>query len=822
MGSFSGQLRQVLRRLMRAPMFTSMAVLTLALGIGANTAVFSVIEGVLLKPLPYPHPEELIALSHTAPGINITDLVMSPSVYFTYRDDNRTFQDVGLYTGDTVNVTGTAEPEQVRALDVTDRVIPILGIPPMLGRSFTRKDDSPGSPDTVMLTYGYWRRRFSGDRTIIGRRIRIDGKAKEVIGVMPANFRFLDMDPEIIQPFQFDRNKMFLGNFSFEGVARLKPHVTLAQADADARRMLPIVNRTFQPPPGYSVKLFESARIAPNFKPFKHEVIGDVGTVLWVLMGAIGIVLLIACANVANLLLVRGEARHLELAIRAALGASWSRIAAELLFESLTLAVFGGALGLLVAFGSLRLLVSMAPAGLPRLNEIGIDAPVLLFALLVSLVAGVLFGSVPIFKHAGARLGTGLREGGRTLSQSRERHRARNLLVVVQVALALVLLISSGLMIRTFRTLMQVQPGFTGPGQVQTFVLSIPDAQVPKAENVLRMLNDMLDKVNRVPGVSSAAITSSIPMDNNGSFDPIFARDRVYKEGQIPPIRRFVFISPGLLRTMGTPLLAGRDLAWSDTYNNIPVALVSESFAREYWGSPAAALHKQIRTNNADPWREIAGVVGDVHADGLNKKAPTTVYWPILMNNFESDKESIRRTAFFVVRSSRTGSQSFVKELRQSVWSINPNVPVAAVRTLDQIYKKSMARTSFTLVMVAIAGGMALLLGIIGIYGVIAYSVSQRTREIGIRMALGARQQQLAGMFVRHGMILAGIGVGIGLVAAFGLMRLMASLLFHVNPVDPLTYCIVSIGLIAVAALASYLPSRRAAAVDPAEALRLE
>ncbi len=822
MGSFSGQLRQVLRRLMRAPMFTSMAVLTLALGIGANTAVFSVIEGVLLKPLPYPHPEELIALSHTAPGINITDLVMSPSVYFTYRDDNRTFQDVGLYTGDTVNVTGTAEPEQVRALDVTDRVIPILGIPPMLGRSFTRKDDSPGSPDTVMLTYGYWRRRFSGDRTIIGRRIRIDGKAKEVIGVMPANFRFLDMNPEIIQPFQFDRNKTFLGNFSFEGVARLKPHVTLAQADADARRMLPIVNRTFQPPPGYSVKLFESARIAPNFKPFKHEVIGDVGTVLWVLMGAIGIVLLIACANVANLLLVRGEARHLELAIRAALGASWSRIAAELLFESLTLAVFGGALGLLVAFGSLRLLVSMAPAGLPRLNEIGIDAPVLLFALLVSLVAGVLFGSVPIFKHAGARLGTGLREGGRTLSQSRERHRARNLLVVVQVALALVLLISSGLMIRTFRTLMQVQPGFTGPGQVQTFVLSIPDAQVPKAENVLRMLNDMLDKVNRVPGVSSAAITSSIPMDNNGSFDPIFARDRVYKEGQIPPIRRFVFISPGLLRTMGTPLLAGRDLAWSDTYNNIPVALVSESFAREYWGSPAAALHKQIRTNSADPWREIAGVVGDVHADGLNKKAPTTVYWPILMNNFESDKESIRRTAFFVVRSSRTGSQSFVKELRQSVWSINPNVPVAAVRTLDQIYKKSMARTSFTLVMVAIAGGMALLLGIIGIYGVIAYSVSQRTREIGIRMALGARQQQLAGMFVRHGMILAGIGVGIGLVAAFGLMRLMASLLFHVNPVDPLTYCIVSIGLIAVAALASYLPSRRAAAVDPAEALRLE
>src|SRR6185312_1849257 len=369
--------------------------------------------------------------------------------YFTYRDENRNFQNMGIYTGDTASVTANAQPEQVRALDVTDGVIQALGIHPLLGRSFNRKDDSPGSPDTVILSYGFWRQRFSGDRSIIGRRIRIDGKAKEVIGVMPQDFRFLDLDPAIIQPLQFDRNKTFLGNFSFDGVARLKPDATIAQADADAKRMLPIVNRTFQPPPGFSVKLFENTRIAPDFQPFKHAVTGDIGTMLWVLMGSICIVLLIACANVANLLLIRGEARHMELAIRAALGASWARIAAELLFESLTLAAFGGAVGLLVAFGSLRLLVAMAPAGLPRLAEIGIDGHVLLFALFVSVFAGVLFGSIPVFKHAGARLGTGLREGGRTLSQSRERHRARNLLVIVQVALALVLLISSGLMMRT-------------------------------------------------------------------------------------------------------------------------------------------------------------------------------------------------------------------------------------------------------------------------------------------------------------------------------------------------------------------------------------
>jgi predicted permease len=818
----SGQLKQVLRRLLRAPMFTSVAILTLALGIGANTAVFSVIEGVLLKPLPYSHPEQLISLSHAAPGINIPDVTMSPSMYFIYRDQNRAFQDVGVYTGDTVSLTGTGEPEQLRALDVTDGVIPILGVRPILGHSFTRKDDSPGSPDTVVLTYGFWRRRFSGDPSLIGRRIMIDGKAREVIGIMPRNFRFLDMDPAIILPFQFDRNKTFLGNFSFDGIARLKPHITIAQADADAARMLPIVNRSFQPPPGFSVKLFESARVTPNFQPFKHAATGDIGTVLWVLMGTIGIVLLIACANVANLLLVRGEARHLELAIRAALGASWRRIAGELLLESLTLAVIGGIFGLLIAFGALRLLVAMAPAGLPRLDEITINKPVLLFTLLVSLFAGLLFGSVPVFKHAGARLGTGLREGGRTLSQSRERHRARNILVVVQVALALVLLISSGLMIRTFRTLLQVQPGFTNPAGVQTFAVSIPDAQVPDAEKVLRMQNDMLEKIRQVPGVVSAAFTSTLPMDGSGSNDVLFARDRVYQEGQIPPIRRFLFVSPGLLKTMGTPLVAGRDLTWADTYNHAPVVLISENFAREYWGSPLNALHKQIREGMKDSWREIIGVVADVHDQGLNKKASTTVYWPVLLKDFWDNKTFIRRTVFFTVRSSRTGSESFLNELRQSVWAVNPNVPVAEVRTLDQIYRKSMARTSFTLVMIAIAGGMALLLGVIGIYGVIAYSVSQRTREIGIRMALGARQQQLAGMFVRHGVLLTGIGVAIGLFAAFGLTRLMSSLLFQVSPMDPLTYFTVPIGLIIIAALASYLPSRRAAAVDPAEALRLE
>src|SRR5690242_8589840 len=813
---------QVLRRLFRTPLFTIAAMVTLALGIGANTAIFSVIEGVLLKPLPYPHPERLISLRLTAPGINIKDITNSPSSYFTFREQNHSFVDVGVFTGDSVSVTGIAEPEQTPSLLATDGVIPILGVAPALGRSFTGKDVLPNRPGTVILMDGYWRRKFSGDRSIIGRRILIDGKACEVIGVMPRNFRFLDMDVSLIQPLQFDRNKTFLGNFSFEGVARLKPGVTLAAANADGARMLPIMNRSFQPPPGFSVKLFEQARIAPAFRPFKQMIIGDVGTVLWVLMGTIGIVLLIACANVANLLLVRAESRHLELAIRAALGASRARIAGELLTESLTLAVFGGAFGLLAAYGALRLLVRIAPAGLPRLADIGIDGPVLLFSLLVSVFAGLLFGALPVFKHAGARLGTGMREGGRGLSQTRERHRARNGLVVAQVALALVLLISSGLMLRTFRTMMRIQPGFSNPAQVQTFSLSIPEAQVKEPEKVLRMQNDILDQIRRVPGVVSAAMTSAVPMDGHNTSDVLFARDRVKQDGQLPPVRRFEFISPGLHATLGVPLLAGRDLTWTDLYNRAPVALVSENLAREYWGTPANALHHEIREGMNDAWREIVGVVGNVYARGVNEKPPTIVYWPPLLDNFWGDKPFIQRGASFVVRSSRTGSESFLKELRQAVWSVNPNLPVAAAQTLDHIYKKSMARTSFTLVMMAIAGSMALLLGVIGIYGVIAYAVSQRTREIGIRMALGAQPGELTAMFVRHGILLTGAGAAIGLAVAFGVTRLMSSLLFHVSPADPLTYLLVSVGLVAIAALASYMPSRRAAAVDPSDALRAE
>jgi putative ABC transport system permease protein len=823
MGTLRNQFKQVLRRLSRAPMFTVITLITLAVGVGASSAVFSVVEGVLLKPLPYAHPESLVGVWLAAPGLNIPMLPLGPSDYFIYRDQSRSFEDIGLYTGDSVTITGAGEPEHLRAMLVTDGTLPILGALPMLGRGFTRQDDSPSGVDAVMLTYGYWRSKFGGDPSIVGRSITVDGKTKQIIGVLPRNFAFLDgQDPSLILPFRFDRAKAVLGNFSYQAVARLKPGVTLAQANADVDRMLPIVMRSFPAPPGFSPKIFEQARLTASVRPLKQDVVGDVGSVLWVLMGSIGMVLLIACANVANLFLVRVEGRQQELAIRAALGAGRGRIAGDLFFESLVLGLMGSALGLALAYGALRVLVAMAPAGLPRLNEIGIDAPVLLFTLAISLLASLLFSSVPVFKYAGARLGTGLREGGRAVSQSRERHRARAVLVIVQVALALVLLVCSGLMIRTFRALTHVDPGFTAPAQLQTLRLSIPEAEVKDPVRVVHMDEEIMRKLEAIPGVTTAGLSSTLPMDGNGSFDPIFAQDRNYAEGELPPIRRFKFVSPGFYKTLGTPFVAGRDFTWTDIYEKRPVAIVSESLAKDYWHDAAHALGKRIRTSSKDDWAEIIGVTADIHEDGVNKPVASAVSWPIMMRHFYDEEPLVRRSLAYAFRSTRAGSESFMKEVRQAVWSVDPNLPLAEVHTEDYFYNKSMARTSFTLVMLAVAGGMALLLGVVGLYGVIAYSVSQRTREIGIRMALGAQQQELTAMFVRHGLLLTGVGIVCGLATAAAVMRLMKALLFNVSPLDPLTYVAVSLGLVAAAVMASYLPSRRVAAVNPVEALRAE
>ncbi len=819
------RLTQILRRLARMPGFTAVATLTIAIGVGANTAVFSVIEGVLLKPLPYPRADELVVLDHTAPGVDLPRVGGAPFLYFTYREEGRVFEDVGLWNAGTASVTGLGDPEEVRSLLVTDAILPMLGVRPRLGRLFTSADVAPGAPDTVILAAGYWRSRLGGDGAAIGRTLTIDGRPREIVGVLPESFRFLDRQVSVVIPYQLDRSKVFLGQFSYNALARLEPGSTIAEASADAARLIPISLTRFPPFPGGSVKMFEAARIAPRFRSLKDDLVGEVRTVLWVLMGTIGLVLLIACANVANLLLVRAEARQQELAIRAALGAGTGRIARELLLESVVLALLGGLAGTGLAFAAIRLLVRLAPGNLPRLEEIALGLPALLFALALSVVVGLLFGAIPVFRYAGARVGALLRGGGRTASASRERHRTRSTLVVVQVALALVLLVGSGLMLRTFHELTRVHPGFSRPGDVQLFQLSIPESQIKEEAAVARMHHAIRDRVAAIPGVTTVALASTVTMTGEGWHDPVFAEDRPVARDTIPPIRLFKFVSPGYMEAMGASLVAGRDFTWDDVHEARPVAMVSENLAREFWGTPAAALGKRVRPFVDGAWREVVGVVGDMRDDGLHVKAPAVAYWPPLMGDFFPSGESrdfVARGLTYIVRSPRTGSEGFVGEVSRAVWSVNPNLPLARVRTLEEVYDASLARTSFALVMLAIAGGMALLLGIAGIYGVISYSVSQRTREIGIRMALGAQLATVRRMFVGHGLLLAGIGVAAGLAAAMALTRLLSALLFQVSPVDPLTYGLVAIALLAATALASYVPAVRATAVDPADALRSE
>jgi predicted permease len=823
MQSFLQQLKQVLRRLRLSPLFTTITLITLAAGIGANTLVFSVIEGVLLKPLPYPEANRLVGVWHTAPGIQIKDLNMAPSHYFVYREQGQTFQDIAMYQGDSFSITGVNEPEQVDGLDVTETMLPMLGVAPVAGRLFSAEDAQPNAPKTAMIGYGYWMNKFGGDRSLVGRTILTDGDSRLVVGILPRSFHFLDYrDPAIVIPYQFDRSKTKLGNYSYESIARLKPGVTLEQANADVARMLPIVMNSFPSPEGFSVKLFENAHIAPQVRPLKQDVVGDIGNVLWVVMGSIGLVMLIVCANVANLLLVRVESRRQELAIRAALGAGRGRIAGELFLESAILGLIGSAVGLVLAVIGLRILISVAPENLPRIHEIGIDGPVLLFTLVVTLIASALFACIPIFKYAGVRLSTGIREGGRALSASREQHRARNTLVVVQVALALVLLICSGLMFRTFHAMTKVNPGFTNANELQTFHINIPEAQIKSDEAALRMEQEIQNRIAAIPGTTSVAIDTAVPMSNSNANDPVLVEGRSYAEGEFPALRRFKFVDPGAFSALGIPMIAGRDYTWDDIYQNHLVTIVSENTARELFQDPQSAIGKRIRVATVDPFREIIGVVGNVYDDGVSAKAPTSVYWPLMMKKFEGQEIRMNRFVAFVIRNPHAGSENFMKDVRTAVWAINPNLPLSDVHTLQYFYDRSLARTTFTMIMIGVAGSMALLLGVVGLYGVIAYSVSQRTREIGIRMALGAQSKVLTNMFVRHGLILTGIGVACGLVAAMILMRFMASILFGVSPIDPLTYIAVSAGLAATALLASYVPSRRAATVDPVDALRAE
>jgi putative ABC transport system permease protein len=810
-------LRHALRLLRLNPAFSLSAIMTLALGIGATTAMFSVVNGVVIKPLPYPDADAVMTVSHSAVfgGMRGRGFPFSPQMLAVYGPNGQAFQELGMWRPGQAAVTGFGDPEQTNTLLITYGILRVLDVQPELGRWFSQNDDQQGAPETVILSHGYWQRRFAGDASVIGRAVTIDSRPHQVIGVMPARFMLAGFPGDLILPLRINLAQP-PPDFDYRALARLKPGVGVAQANSDIGRMLPTYLER------YAAGRMDALQLRPDVRPLKEDVVGSVGDILWLLLGTIGIVLVIACANVANLLLVRVTSRGQELAVRSALGAGRWRIARGSMVESVTLGLLGGLLGLGLAYGGLRILLVLAPPNLPRLNEIAIDPTVLIFTIVTSIASGLLFGVIPIAKLVRSKYAAGLSEslrvGARWTSGGRRQHRSQNALVVVQVALALVLLVSSGLMIRTFQNLRQVDPGFSDPATIQVVRITMSDAMTAEPERVTLTQAAIRERLAAIPGVTSAAYTNAVPMEPGLGNVIVYPEGKTYGAGELPPVRRSKLISPGLLQTLGTPLLTGRDFDWAEIFNQRNVALVSESFARETWNSVESALGKRIRVGIIGPWQDVIGVVADVHDDGVDQEAPPTVYQPvrehpIITSNF------VPLSVSFVIRSDRTGTDGLLQDIRRAVSAVAPDLPIFMVRTLRAVYNDSMARTSFSLVMLAIAGGMALLLGIVGIYGVLTYAVMQRRREVGIRLALGAPSGSVKRLFVYRGMMLCGVGIAIGAAVAAGITRWMSSLLFGVTPVDAVTFAAATTVLSLAALAASYLPAHRAATVDPVETL---
>jgi predicted permease len=811
---FASDCRQALRRLSRTPAFTAAALAMLALGIGGASALFTVIDSVLLRPLPYPEPDRLVALTHTAPGINLDSLRMSQSFYFTYQEEGRVFEKLALWNGNRATVTGVGDADEVPTLFVTHEFLQTLRVRPTVGRDFQASDGAADAERTLLLSAGYWNQKFGGSHAVLGQRLMVNGNPHTVIGVLPPDFTFLDEKISLVIPMRPRRDEVRLIGFGDAGITRLRPGVTLAEANSDMARCISLAPAKFPLNRGFAAGAFAAARIAPNARYLKDEFIGDVGKTLYVLMGATLVLLLIACANVANLLLVRADGRQRELAIRAALGAGWGRLARELLLEATLLGLMGGGLGVALCAIALPLLPSFGLGNLPRLSEISMNAGTVGLILAASCVVSVVVGLIPVWRYARPRAEQAT---GRWTTEPRERRLAQEGLVVTQIALATVLIIGAGLMLRSVAALRNVNPGFSRAETVQAVRISV--TQVPEPLRVLQLYEAVRDKFGTIGGVDSISITTSVPMEA-GASNPIFVEGHDYSLGKAPPVRRWRSVSPGFADTIGSRLLAGRDFRWDELRNGPHTVLVSENLAKEVWGGPQLALGKRVRPSLNHEWSEVIGVIADLRDDGLRNEAPKTVYWPLMAR--AGNRVELPRNVDFLVRTRRAGAETFVQELRAALREIDPNVPLANIRTLESIYRKSLAMTAFAMALLAIASTVALLLALVGIYGVIAYSVSKQVREIGIRLALGCRPEALVRAYLRKGVVLSFLGASVGLAGATAATRLIQSLLFGAGAADPSTYVLASIVLVGAAALASWLPARRAAMVNPIESLRSE
>jgi putative ABC transport system permease protein len=810
MEALSTEIRHGFRRLRQAPGFSVIAILTLALGIGANTAIFSLVDGIVIDPLPYPEAHRLVGVWHVAPGLGTDDeLEQTDASYLNYRANCTSFEEMALYTPGAMSLTGDAEPRRILTGNVTPSLERVLRISPAMGRWFTEQEGAPGAELVALIGHGLWADEYGSNPDVVGESIRLDGVSHQIIGVMQPDFDFPLEQTQAWVPLVIDPENFRDASFRYLGVARLRAGVSLQEADTEAKL---VFSRQLEAYPGMlTPEMVAQAQLDVVLNPMKEDIVGEMGSVLWILLGTVSLVLLIACANVANLFLVRSEGRQNEVAIRVALGAGRNRIVRYFLTESVLLGLLGGMAGVLLAVGVIRLVVALDPEGIPRLGEVGLDLQALAFTAAISLLAGCLFGAVPILRSRSAVLVAALKEGGRGGTTGRARNRTRNCLVSAQVALALVLLVGSGLMVRSFWQLQSVDPGFE-PANTLTLNLSLPDSDYGDNMTVAHFLRQVVERVETLPGVQSAGTIHRLPVTSNADNNGTMIEDYPVPEGDLPPVHPTRIVSPGYFRAQGIPLLAGRAFGWVDVEEVTRPTLVSAAFAERYWPQQDA-IGKRIRAySRDDPWFTIVGIVGDVRHASLREPHGETIYWPLTGrqgHNYHS----------LVVRAEGP-PLALVGAVREIVWAIDPALPIAEVQTMDQVVADSMARTSFAMLMLGIAAAVALLMGAIGIYGVISYVVSQRLQEIGIRMALGARAEDVSRMVMKQGVFVVGAGIVLGIVGALALTRFLEAMLFDVSALDPTTFVAVPAMLVSVAALATFLPARRAARVDPATALR--
>ena len=811
---------RIVARLLRAPTFTSASIVTLALGIGANVAIFSVAYNVLLKPLPYEDPERLVGVWNAAPGLGFPEITQSAALYYTFKDHSETLESSAMWQPGRASVTGTGRPEELRSALVTHELLPILGIEVVAGRWFGESDDLPGAADTVVLSENEAESRFGSVQEALGQTMLVDGVSREVIGVLPRGFRILDRQADLYEPMKLDRAQVMMGQFNYRSIGRLRPGVDPDQASVELSSLLETATETY--PRGLSLGMLQEAQFRSFVRPLIVDAVGNIQSVIWILMGTVGMLLLIALANVANLFIVRAEGRSREIALRTAIGASRWDLFRQFLQESVTLSAAGGLLGLAFAWGALRALVALAPSSLPRLHEIGLNLPVIGFAAALALGTGLVFGCLPALRMGSAQLFGALKEGGRSSTASRGRHLVRNGLVVTQIGLALVLLIGSGLLFRTFSSLLDADPGYDVEANVLTFGATVPRALISDSSEVSRFQQRYLDELARLPGVQSVGAVSNVPLSDNGSNDGLWVEGFFPPEGQLPPIRRWKFASDGYLETMGRALVAGRAFDRQDLEEQRSVVMVTENLALEYWSSAQEAVGKRVLHDpGSTEWREIVGVVSDIYDDGVDQEKASVVYFPFHQKDLWGEEDFVYRSLIYVLRvDDGVDPSSLIPAAERTMWSLNPDVPLTLAQPMRTIYERSFARTSFALTMLGLAASVALLLGLIGVYATLSYIISQRVQEFGVRIALGAQLGQVRSMVLKQGLVLALFGISLGVAGALAATRVLSQIIYGVSTTDTLTFAAVTLALLLTVALASLAAARRATSVSPLEALR--